>query len=86
MNVHALTNGRYSNILSALSAGNSATAVAEAITELAVGHRMRACCQYCNPSSSALYLAQHRLTIGDRLLQDLRDRQDLGDPGPRPVR
>ena len=30
-NVHALTNGRYANILSALSAGNSATAVAQAI-------------------------------------------------------
>jgi len=30
-NVHALTNGRYANILAALSAGNSATAVAQAI-------------------------------------------------------
>ena len=30
-NVHALTNGRYTNILSALQAGNSATAVAQAI-------------------------------------------------------
>ncbi len=30
-NVHALTNGRYTNILAALQAGNSATAVAQAI-------------------------------------------------------
>jgi hypothetical protein len=30
-NVHALTNGRYANILAALGAGNSATAVAQAI-------------------------------------------------------
>ena len=30
-NVHALTNGRYTNILAALSAGNSAVAVAQAI-------------------------------------------------------
>ena len=30
-NVHALTNGRYANILAALQAGNSATAVAQAI-------------------------------------------------------
>lgn len=30
-NVHALTNGRYANVLAALQAGNSATAVAQAI-------------------------------------------------------
>ncbi len=32
-NVHALTNGRYTNILSALQAGNDATAVAQAIKD-----------------------------------------------------
>jgi hypothetical protein len=32
-NVHALTNGRYANILSALQAGNDATAVAQAIKD-----------------------------------------------------
>ena len=32
-NVHALTNGRYANILSALGAGNSAVAVAQAIKD-----------------------------------------------------
>lgn len=32
-NVHALTNGRYANILAALQAGNDATAVAQAIKD-----------------------------------------------------
>jgi hypothetical protein len=32
-NVHALTNGRYANILAALQAGNNATAVAQAIKD-----------------------------------------------------